>query len=125
MRAARGLATAAFAAALLAAGAAHAAGKPPVAVGVGEREFRLSPYRDSVRLGRVRFWVHNYGEDVHDLAVVGPHGKRLAASGEVLPGGDVALDVRFRRAGTYRLVCTRAGHAKLGMRARLVVRKRR
>jgi plastocyanin len=71
----------------------------------------------------VRFYVHNYGEDVHDLAVVSPHGKRVAASAEIVPGEDAALDVRLKRPGRYVLICTRADHASLGMKARIRVKR--
>jgi plastocyanin len=99
--------------------------KRPTAVGVGEREFRLSPYRDRVVLGSVRFYVHNFGEDVHDLAVLSPHGRRVASTEAIVPGEGTALDVRLKRPGRYVLICTRADHAARGMRARIVVRKPR
>jgi plastocyanin len=93
----------------------------PTAVGVGEREFRLSVYRSTVPPGIVRFNVTNFGEDVHDLVVVGPSGARVAASGEIRAGRRLALTARLARPGTYRLLCTKLDHAARGMRSRLRV----
>jgi plastocyanin len=90
-------------------------------VGVGLREFRLAPFRDSVRAGTVVFYATNHGEDAHDLAVM-RRGKVYGRTAEIRPGGQVTLRVRLRRAGHYRLVCTVADHEARGMRARLIVR---
>jgi uncharacterized cupredoxin-like copper-binding protein len=40
----------------------------------------------------------------------------------VRPGQDLAFELRLRRAGVYRLVCVKPGHAAKGMRATLRVR---
>ena len=53
---------------------APAAQRGPVAVGVAAREFSLSLYERSVRPGRVRFNLTNFGEDGHDLVVLRPGG---------------------------------------------------
>ena len=101
-----------------------AAGKPrPTVVGVGETEFRLSPYRTRVRAGRVTFAVRNLGEDVHDLAVRGPRGHRLGITRAIEPGTGAELTIRLRRPGAYTLFCARADHAELGMWARIRVRR--
>jgi hypothetical protein len=94
------------------------------AVGVGEREWRVSPYRSRVPAGVVRFNAHNYGEDGHDLAVRARGGRVLGAVPEIRPGAGRTLRVRLRR-GRYTLFCTLAGHEARGMRARLVVTRRR
>jgi hypothetical protein len=110
----------------LAAATAPAAAAAPrgTAVGVGEREWRVSPYRPRVPAGVVRFNVHNYGEDGHDLAVRTRAGRVLGAAPEIRPGAGRTLRVRLRR-GRYTLFCTLAGHEARGMRARLVVTRRR
>ena len=54
-------------------------------VGVGEREWRVSLYRTACR-GRVRFNVHNYGEDGHDLALRNRDGRVLGRLAELRPG---------------------------------------
>ncbi len=116
---------AAAAAALAGAGGAGAApGARPAstAVGVGEREFRIAVYRPVVAPGALRLNVTNRGEDVHDLVVLDRRGRRLAASGEIGAGARATIRVTLRRAGTYRLLCTRDDHAARGMRARLRVR---
>jgi uncharacterized cupredoxin-like copper-binding protein len=107
--------------------AAPAASRPAAstAVGVSQREFRLTPYRTRVPVGEVRFNVTNFGEDVHDLVVRDARGRVLARSAEVKAGGRLTLAVRLRR-GRYRLSCDVADHAQRGMRAGFtVVRGRR
>lgn len=91
-------------------------------VGVGEREWSISVYRPVVDRGAVRFNVHNFGEDGHDLQVRGPAGFRSRALPEIPSGENGVLTVRFKRSGRYTLVCTLPGHAQLGMRATLRVR---
>jgi plastocyanin len=91
------------------------------AVGVGAREFRLAVYRTRVPAGVVRFNLVDYGEDRHDLVVRDARGRALATSGEIGPGGRVAVAVRLAP-GVYRLSCEIADHARRGMRARIVVR---
>lgn len=91
-------------------------------VGIGAHEYRFGVYRPVVHRGTVRFNIHDFGEDAHNLMVFGPGGYRSAASPDVKPGQDVSFQVRLRRRGTYRLVCVKPGHANRGMRATLKVR---
>ena len=107
---------------MIAAALAVAASLAPVPVGVGAHEYRFGLYRTDVRPGAVRFNLHDFGEDAHNLVVLGPRGYRSAVSPDVVPGRDVAFDVRLRRRGVYRLVCVKPGHAARGMRATLRVR---
>ena len=80
---------------------APAAAPAPVAVGVAAREFSLSLYRPTVRPGTVRFNLTNFGEDVHDMAVVAPGGRRVGHMAEVKSaGGRGRLEVRLARKGT-------------------------
>ena len=123
-------ALAALAAAGLAAlglGAGSAAGGPldsrGTAVGVSEREFRISPYRRTVPPGVVRFNVRNFGEDVHDLVVVSPKGKKLGTTGEIRSGEQSILRLKLKSQGVYRLVCTQADHGRRGMKSRITVRR--
>jgi uncharacterized cupredoxin-like copper-binding protein len=94
----------------------------PTPVGVSAREFRFGVYRETVPAGSVTLILHNFGEDDHDIAVRGPRGYRSATSPEVDPGGTVRFTVRLRRAGAYRLICTKPGHLAAGMKAVLRVR---
>jgi len=114
---------------LLAIGVATVAGaatpaiaRAPVAIGVAQHEYRISTYRKVVKPGPVKFNVTNYGEDTHNLVVSGPRSFRVNGP-DVLPGERAALPLRLRRPGTYLLLCTRANHLSLGMRAKLVVRR--
>jgi plastocyanin len=107
------------------AGAAPSAHRASTAVGVGEREFRISVYRPVVAPGALRLNVTNRGEDVHDLGVLDGRGRQLATSGEIGAGARATIRVTLRRTGTYRLLCTRNDHAARGMRARLRVRPSR
>ena len=106
---------------------AMAVGSAPRAtsVGVGEREWRVSLYRTRVPTGVVRLNVHNYGEDGHDLALRNRDGRVLATIPEVSPGEGDTLRVRLRRSGRYVVFCSLEGHEAKGMRARLVVVKRK
>jgi uncharacterized cupredoxin-like copper-binding protein len=100
--------------------AAAAAALTPV--GVGEREWHLTPYASAARHGTVRFAVHNFGEDSHDLQVRGPHGYQSSVTPEIRPGENATLTVHLLRPGTYRLLCVLPGHAARGMRAVFRVR---
>ena len=107
--------------------AAVALGSPSrtTAVGVGEREWRVSLYRTRVPTGVLKFNVHNYGEDGHDLALRNRDGRVLAAVPEISPGEGDTLRVRVRRSGHYVVFCSLEGHEAKGMRSRLVVVKRK
>ena len=126
----RRLATHALAAACgsAALGAAPAPAGPldaGTAVGVSEREFRISPYRSTVTPGVVRFNVRNFGEDVHDLVVVSPRGRRVGATGEIPSGEQGLLRVKLNKPGVYRLLCTQADHTARGMKSRITIRATR
>jgi hypothetical protein len=90
-------------------------------VGVGLREYRLSPYRDVVRPGIVKFNLTNFGEDPHDLVVRTLSGRIVARVPEVAPGARRTARIRFRRAGRFVLFCSVADHDGRGMHARLKV----
>ncbi len=120
----RPLAAGLLALAILAPAAAPTRAGPlrDTAVGVGEREFTVTPYRRTVPRGVVRFNVTNFGEDGHDLTVVDSDGRTLAQSPEIRAGARYTLRVKLKRPGVYRLVCTIADHAARGMRAKVRVR---
>jgi plastocyanin len=116
----------AIAATLGASALAPAAKLRTTAVGVSLREYRLTPYRARVLPGRVRFNIENFGEDAHDLRVIGPGSSRSirATSPELKAGARHTLQVMLRTRGLYRLICTIGDHEQRGMVARLrVVRK--
>jgi plastocyanin len=104
--------------AALATAALHAA----VPVGVAAREYRFGVYRATIPVGVVRFNVHDYGEDAHNLELRGPQGFRSAVSPDVVPGQTLPVTVQLRRRGTYTLVCLKPGHAARGMKATIRVR---
>jgi hypothetical protein len=95
---------------------------PATTVGMSAREYRYGVYRPVVRRGTVTLVLHNFGEDDHDVQVRGPHGYRSAVSPDVDPGETIRFTVHLRRRGRYLLICTKPGHAKKGMTARLKVR---
>ena len=95
----------------------------PTAVGVAQREFHITPYRRSVPVGPVKLNIRNYGEDVHNIVVRGPNGF-TALGPDVESGSNATWTVKLRKPGTYSLLCTRANHLKLGMKAKLKVVKR-
>jgi plastocyanin len=117
-------AIAALAVALAGGGPGHAhpvAHKSSVAVGVAEREWGISSYRAKVRAGRVRFNVTNFGEDAHNLEVVGPGGFRSAVTQDIRSHEHTTLSLALARPGVYRLICTKPGHIQKGMRASIRV----
>ena len=115
-------AIAALAVALAGGGHAHAvAHKSSVAVGVAEREWGISSYRAHVKTGGVRFNVTNFGEDAHNLEMVGPEGYRSAVTPDIKARQHTTLTVTLRRRGIYRLICTKPGHVAKGMRATIQV----
>ena len=112
--------------ALLAASLQAAPAASETAVGIGEREFSLSLYRERVRPGVVKFNIANLGEDRHNLAIRGPGRSRRVnvTSPDVRAGERLTFRVRLRATGRYTVVCTIADHEARGMRARLTVSKR-
>jgi plastocyanin len=108
----------------LAAPAPASSPRKGIAVGVAEREFRISLYRHRVRPGLVRLNIRNLGEDSHNVVVRSRRGRVLATSGDIRSGRTATLAVRLRRPGVYRLLCTKADHTARGMKARLRVRRR-
>lgn len=102
---------------------AATAPKSGTPVGVGEREWTITPYRTSVPPGLVRFNVTNFGEDGHNLTVVrATDGKVLAASPEIRSEKQFTVRVTLKRRGTYRLYCTLPGHKGLGMKSKVRVK---
>lgn len=107
-------------------GAGHrqpVAHKSSVAVGVAEREWGISSYRAKVKPGRVRFNVTNFGQDAHNLQVVGPHGFRSAVTPDIKAHEHYTLSLTLRRKGVYRLICTKPGHVQRGMRTAIRVKR--
>lgn len=94
-----------------------------VAVGVAEREWHISSYRAKVKPGTIRFNVTNLGEDAHNLQIVGPGGYRSPVSPDLRSHERYTLTVSLRRQGVYRLLCTKPGHIKNGMRASIRVKR--
>ena len=97
----------------------HAA---PGWLGVSATEFHLTLSRGSVKAGRVIIQLQNAGQDVHDLRLRRIGGKRTYSLPVTTPGGRSTLTLRLLP-GRYRLWCSLANHAQLGMRAVLRVRR--
>jgi hypothetical protein len=100
-----------------------AAAQPsPARLGVSASEFHLVLSRASVKAGRVIVQLQNEGEDVHDLRLRRVGGKRTYRFPVTSPGGRSTVTLRLLP-GRYRLWCSLANHAQLGMRAVLRVRR--
>ena len=100
-----------------------AAAQPAVGrLGVSATEFQLVLSRGSVKAGRVLIQLQNDGEDVHDLRLRRIGGTRTYSFPVTSPGGRSTLSLRLLP-GRYRLWCSVANHAQLGMRAVLRVRR--
>jgi hypothetical protein len=107
----------------LAALAAGFAWQPaPARLGVSASEFHLVLSRASVKAGRVLIELDNDGEDVHDLRLRRIGGTRIYSFPATKPGQWIARTLTLRP-GRYRLWCSVADHAQLGMRTVLRVRR--
>jgi uncharacterized cupredoxin-like copper-binding protein len=104
-------------------------------------EFKISPYMNAVRAGRVEIRVFNRGKETHEMIVVNANGNLPMKQGRV---NEAALESKHRligeladvRAGTsaskifvlkkgsYMLFCNLPHHYGAGMRASLIVRGR-
>ena len=94
----------------------------PGRLGVSASEFHLTLSRGSVNAGRVIVQLQNDGQDVHDLRLRRIGGTRTYSFPVTSPGGRTTLSLRLLP-GRYRLWCSVANHAQLGMRAVLRVRR--
>ena len=114
------LAAAAFA--VIAASTSAFAGSSPARVSVASSEFHLVLSRASVKAGRVIVELDNDGEDVHDLRFRRIGGTKTYRIPLTKPGKRRLLEVKMLP-GRYRLWCSVADHAQLGMRTVLRVRR--
>jgi plastocyanin len=94
----------------------------PARLLVGAKEFRLTLSRASIKAGPAVVQLVNYGQDAHDLRLRRVGGRRIYRIATVAPGDVGELDAKLLP-GTYRLWCSIADHAALGMRTKLVVRR--
>jgi uncharacterized cupredoxin-like copper-binding protein len=94
----------------------------PARLGVGESEFHLVLSRGSVKSGLVIVQVQNDGEDVHDLLLRRVGGTRTYAFPLTSAGERTTRTLKLVP-GRYRLWCSVADHAQLGMQAVLRVRR--
>ena len=108
--------------ALAAFGSSAATARGPKSIGIAEREYRISTYVWKVKRGPVKFNISNFGQDTHNVVVKGPKGYR-ANGPDVKPGERGSFTASLKRPGTYLLLCTRANHLRLGMRAKLTVKR--
>ena len=93
----------------------------PARLGVSASEFHLVLSRPSVKAGVVEIELQNTGEDPHDLRVRRVGGTHTLSIPMTDPGKRRSVSIRMKR-GRYRLWCSLADHASLGMQAFLRVR---
>jgi len=93
----------------------------PARLGVSASEFHLVLSRPSVKAGVVEIELQNSGEDPHDLRVRRVGGTHTFSIPMTDPGKRRSVSIRMKR-GRYRLWCSLADHALLGMQAFLRVR---
>jgi hypothetical protein len=94
----------------------------PARLGVGATEFHLVLSRSSVQAGHAVLELQNAGEDVHDLRLRRIGGSRTYSFPLTRPGARSTRALKLLP-GRYRLWCSVADHAQLGMRAVLRVRR--
>jgi len=85
-----------------------------ITVTASDFKFKLS--RPNADAGKVVITLVNRGKTRHDIRIGGKKTKRLA------PGGRTTLAVTLR-AGRAPFLCTVPGHARLGMRGTLAVKR--
>ena len=126
----RSAGAAACAALLALAGAAAEARRerPPARLMVSADEYSLLLSRQSIVAGPALIQLLNRGEDPHDLRMrritaPGASARRTFSVAETPAGGLVSLAARLP-SGRYRLWCSLPGHERLGMRAKLRVKRR-
>jgi plastocyanin len=89
------------------------------AVGVSEREWSITLGRLTAPHGRITFYIHNYGQDDHDIKVRSHH-VAYGRTGRIRSGGEVTLTLRLKP-GVYKIYCGIPGHMQAGMVTRLTV----
>lgn len=93
----------------------------PPRLGVIAKEFRLTLTRPYVLAGELVLELNNQGGDVHNLRVAPVSGGPVIARiGDTSPRQKRTVVVPVKP-GTYRMWCALPQHAKLGMKADLVV----
>ena len=94
----------------------------PARLGVSATEYHLTLSRPAVKAGVVEIELENDGQDPHDLRVRRVGGTHVFSVPLVGPGQRRTIDIRLRP-GRYRLWCSVANHAALGMQTVLRVRR--
>ena len=91
---------------------------------VTAREYHLTLSKAKLGGGAAIVQLYDYGEDPHNLLLQRVGGGRVFDVGEVESGETGELRLRLKRRSTYRLWCSLADHAALGMEATLRTRRR-
>lgn len=91
---------------------------------VTAREYNLTLSQAKIGGGEAIVQLYDYGEDPHDLRLQRNGGSRIFELGTVLPGEVSELRLRLKRRSSYRLWCSFADHAALGMVATLRTKRR-
>jgi plastocyanin len=94
---------------------------PPARVQVVAQEFRFSLSRPTIKAGWAIVELQNAGQDAHDLRLQRVGGKRVYLWPAAQSGETVDREYKLLP-GTYKLSCSVANHAALGMVATLRVR---
>jgi hypothetical protein len=92
----------------------------PAQLGVQASEYHLVLSRGSVKAGPALIQLQNLGQDPHDLRLRRIGGKRTYAIALTNPGQRRTTSLKLLP-GRYRLWCSVANHAQLGMQAVLRV----
>jgi len=90
-------------------------------VKVTETEYHIALSPKSLPAGTIKLSVHNAGKIGHQLDVSGAGLTKIAHLGTIAPGATRTLTVKLT-GGTASLWCPLPGHAKLGMKASLIVK---
>lgn len=95
--------------------------QPAGSIKVTLTEYKFDPGTISVPAGTSVFYLVNSGTVTHDMAIKDSNGATVAGSEPVSPGDVSIFTASDLAVGTYKLVCTQAGHEASGMVGVLVV----
>jgi len=94
-----------------------ASGAPAARYTVTALDFRFAKMPKTVAAGKHTFTLVNRGKVTHDLKLAGKKTKLLDT------GQRASITVALKRGRTYAYLCTVSGHAALGMKGKLAVKK--
>jgi hypothetical protein len=105
--------------------ASPAGERAPSRLLVTAREYSLTLSRPKIAPGQAIVQLYDFGEDPHNLNLKRIGASRAYSIGDVEPGATGSVELKLRQRSRYRLWCSIANHADLGMVATLRTKPKR